>query len=254
MNIVTNEKMILDNALEKRIFDKKPTTTIRVLMKHYFSLGKNRKEVKELLENHMRNLAGYHPSKWDKTINAMIKTIAVQSHDLNDVGRIEVVQGELDKIVSLNDMKLERLAFVMLVYAKVKNRINPNNRGWVNQGSKLLLREAGVSKARNKDQLIFELVQRGLITPTHVVDREDIQVNFVMKLDEPRIVISDFREIVNYYLQWKAGGTSFVHCSECRLLFPKKSNNSKYCPTCKRSRELAWKRENMKRVRLSRVE
>ncbi|MFC4304104.1 hypothetical protein [Cohnella boryungensis] len=254
MKLMTNEKQVLEQVLVEGQFGRKPTAAIRVLMKHYFSQGLSKEEVREKVEGHLAKQTGYQPARWDKTLTAMVRTIAIQSHELHEVESVDIMRRELDNIAALQDRNLEKLAFVLLVYAKAKNKMNPGNKGWVSQPAKLLLKEAELSRVRNKELLLHELVNRGYITPSRIVDREDVQVNLVLDIGEAGIVIRDLRDVVAYYLQWKEGGTRYAHCAECGLLFRRKSNNGKYCACCKKQKELAWKRENMRSRRRACVE
>ena len=45
MKLVLNEKEVLDRALKDGIIEDKPTTTIKVLAKHYFGIGQSKKQV-----------------------------------------------------------------------------------------------------------------------------------------------------------------------------------------------------------------
>lgn len=255
MNIVTDEFAVLRDALERNVFDRKITVTIRVLIKHYFSLGCVKQEVRERVEAHMAAaLPGFRPLQWERKLASMVGGIARQSHILRRVERIVIAGGELRRIAELRDDALERLAFVLLAYAKVRNALNPANDGWVNRSAAQLLREAGIGRSAGpgRHTLVHELYKRGYVKPVRAVDRDDVQVLFLIDAtaeaagadSDPALVLDDFRDVVPYYLRWK--GQPYYPCDCCGLLYVRTSNRGKYCLSCRRGKELAWKRDNMR--------
>jgi hypothetical protein len=53
MKIILNEKEILDKSLNKGFIDKKPSNTIKLLAKHFFSIGQNKNQVIDSIDNFM---------------------------------------------------------------------------------------------------------------------------------------------------------------------------------------------------------
>ena len=121
--IEINENTMLVNALEKGEIDtKKPSKTLGLLIKHYILEGYEKEEVYNIVDEFMKkNYEGYVRGKWEDFIYKMIETIMglKRLNPIIDVDKVTITKSEWDKIIELNDKRLEKVAFVLLVYKKV---------------------------------------------------------------------------------------------------------------------------------------
>jgi hypothetical protein len=209
MKLILNEKKILKDSLEKGYIDKdKPTNTIRLLTKHYFSIDMNIDQVKYSINDFFsKNYPGYNSVKWQDIIEKIVKGIyKTKDYKLFDVEKVEVTNNELEIIKNINNIKLEKLAFVLLVYAKIYNKLNENDSNWVNAEHKHIFSDAKIAvKVKEQGEILHELFNIGLIETSKMVSCTNIKVNFIDKNSDVVITIIDFR----------VSSISFNQCKKC---------------------------------------
>lgn len=248
MRLILNEQDILKQILECQYIDKdKPTNTIKILIKYYLYEGIKKSNVIVLIDSFLKdNLPNYNSVKWQNTIENMTNKINREKNfDLLNITSIEITEKELNTIKDLNQEKYEKLAFVLLVYAKIYNLINNNEKNWVNEEHKYIFSDAKIAiKVNDQGKMINELYKMGLVKPSLIVDRTNIKVNFVDKESPVVLVITDFRSYIYEYLRWK--GKNIDSCDECGILFIPSNNRQKYCKDCWKK---VWKGYNAEKQR-----
>lgn len=256
MKLILNEKEILNKILNESFVDlDKPTNTIRILTKHYLSLGMNRPQTINSIDKFLlNNYKGYNSVKWQKTVEKIVNSIhRDKDYRLVNIEKVEITKKELEKITSINNDRLERLAFTLLVYAKIFNQLNENESNWVNSKHKDIFSDAKITvTVREQGEMIYKLGELGLVTPSKMVDCTNIKVNFVDENSKVIIVISDFRNFVYEYLKWK--GNKIGNCERCNILIKQISNKVKYCKACAREINIKKTIENRKKRNLFEIE
>ena len=157
---------------------------------------------------------------------------------LKRVDHIYIMKSELDFIKSLDDIKLEKIAFVLLALAKYHNEVS----GEDNDVVYLKLSEIKKMARINMNRVDFEyfyanlydngVLQRNTnpISTVQVVDfishKEDDIIAFELKE-------IDYLELAYVYLSWKNDGKGYARCQRCdRLMRQSKNGRRKYCETC----------------------
>ncbi|WP_027399037.1 hypothetical protein [Anaerovorax odorimutans] len=249
MNIIINENDIVNNALKYNIIHKKPTITIKALIKYYYSLGYNKKNIKIEIESFMsKNYISFNNITWDNIINKLINKYANDSYKLLVINNIKITQIELVTISNLNNLKQEKILFVLLVYAKIFNQINNENNNWTNSKDKDIFSDAKLTlKIVDQRLALHKLFQTNLISPAKKVDNTNICVNFINENSKNVIILSDFRNFVYEYLKWK--GEKIGYCIKCGNRFKITSNRKQYCNSCWKEREKELWRNSKKRNR-----
>lgn len=189
-------------------------------------------QIKQTLSEFMKkSYKDYNITYWQPKFDELIIQEKRSKVDMLIINELHVTRGELQTISSLNNNKLEKLAFVLLVYSKIYNVKNKNNTYWVNSDVKDVFSDCKVTLTKHKQELmIHELLNLGLVDTSRKVDCTNIRVNYSDNNDESAITITDFRDIVYYYLRWK--GHNIVECSKCSRMFRKNKNVHKYCNAC----------------------
>lgn len=243
MKLILNEKQLLDTSLKEGYIDyKKPTMTIKLLAKHYFSIGMNKSQAVDSINSFFINyFKGYNSVKWIDTIENMVYQIhRYNNYSLIDINCVEITESELTTIKNINDEKYEKLAFTFLVYAKIYNQMNHNDNNWVNEEHKYIFSDAKIMiKKDEQGMMIHKLCEKGLIYSTKIVDKTNVKVNFVDKNSLVVLKITDFRNFVYEYLKWK--GDKIETCERCGLLIIYTNNNKKYCSICAKE---VWKEQH----------
>lgn len=232
--IVLNELEYAEKCISENIVEKKPFLTLNILAKYYYHhVGKNEKEVVELLKDFAnRNCEGYSKNKymWDNNIAKMVD-VAIQ-YPLYQIKGVWITSKELTTIRNIHNKVLERLAFTILCLAKYNIEKNPKSDGWINYESKEIFKLARISAGIEERELKFhELYKLDLIDFAKRIDNLGIKVNFVDNDGDDELFVSDFRELGYEYLLYR--GENFIRCGECGVLVRgNKAGTKRYCSNC----------------------
>lgn len=258
VGVILDEKKLVKDALEKGIIDKKPMITIGLLIKYYHIEGMDKKQINNQIIDFMKKYyKDFSINKWYKKINSAIDKFHKNANKyksnskLIEIESISITKGELENIEALENLKLEKIAFIMLVYAKISNIIMNNNEGWINKSCATICKEAKVSvkKGEKKEMLFNQLYNKQYILQRKNNSKTSIKVNYQYEDSDEEIIIDNFDEVIYYYLIFKGG--KYKKCEICGKYIKvrsSKDNSKKYCNNC--AREIAqeqknkWKREN----------
>ena len=231
---IFNEKQEIEGIIKNNLVDSNNITkTIKKLARYnYYVLGKTSDENYEDISEYMnKNCSYYTEVGYYNVINNCIKDVA--KGNWKNIDKIFITQDELNSITKINDLRYEKLAFVMLADAKYNNTYKGghNNCSYLSMGD--LFNLARVSMPiKERAQFIHYFYANGLIifdlNPTSNTKQltyvSDNNNNIVMELD-----YNNYKELAFTYLNWKKGG--YKRCKECGVLF-KPRGNMQYCKIC----------------------
>ena len=151
------------------------------------------------------------------------------------IDSIKITKSELDIISSLNNLRAEKVLFVLLCMAKQQRLANGFTNGLVKYSITDLCKLARVSvPADDREYILYEIVQKGFLDYPKKNDTQCLIVNFmnfddvVLELDEV-----DCQELAYVYLSWKNNGKGYTRCQRCnRLMKQSKTKPKKYCEDC----------------------
>lgn len=232
--IILNEKEYAENCLRNGIVDNKPFITLSVLAKYYYYIhGYRKKRIERLLTEYLSK----HYSRYEVdeiSWNTSIEKIANRAgaYPLYQINGVKITKPELKIIESLNNKVLERLMFTMLCLAKLGDKKNSTNNGWVNADSKEIFSYARIDCRLDEREIrIGELWQLGLLEFSKRNDNLNCRVTFIDNDSDEELFISDFRELGYEYRKYK--GENFIHCAECGILTRNNKNKTKkHCANC----------------------
>jgi predicted RNA-binding Zn-ribbon protein involved in translation (DUF1610 family) len=227
------------------------------LIKHYYLEGIVSELLlrEKILEYLKANYEGYKRAKWEETISKIVHNYLgmVKRNKIDvkiiDITEIDITKQELIIIEYLEDIKLEKLAFIMLVYAKISNIMMDNTEGWINKSCSVICKEAKVNlKGIEKDRIFNELYKIEYIKQRKNTAKTNMKVCYVLEDSEVMITIKDFKDVIYQYLIWK--GERWKKCEVCgRWIKVKGKKPQQYCPNCKKNKQLEWDREYRKRLK-----
>jgi hypothetical protein len=251
MKIILDEQKIVDKALKEGFIDtKKPSSTIRLLIKHFYNIGQDKTQVRDSVETFLKkNLKGFNEIKWQNLLDNMVKDLEKNNNELFVLKDIKISNNELHKIRSIDNLRLEKLAFVLLVYAKIYNQMNNNDSNWVNAELKDIYSDTKMAiSSTEQGKMIYKLKELGLVDVSKRVDCTNIKVLFVDD-GEIEIELNDFRDFVLVYLKWI--GERIGYCIECNkpIKLKPNANNQKYCNECFKKNRNEYQKELMNKKR-----
>ena len=248
--VILKETDILKNALNGEI-EKKPMSTLRILAKYYFNNGDTKEEVEDKLNKYMKvNYKSYSPSKWKDLISQLVKSVEkYKNYKMIDVDEVNITENEWFSIIALNNKQLEKLAFILLVYCKINKIKNPTCDNKINNTLTDIFRECGFRVTNETKLLLNELYKLNYISIGLSCNSTSIRINYVEENeDNIKFTIDNFENVITYYEEYK-NGKKYIECECCKKRVIQKTHNVKYCPKCKKEKQLEFQRESMKKIR-----
>lgn len=186
-------------------------------------------------------------------VNKAIKS--AKKVGLKQVDHIYITQSELDFISSLNDIKLEKVAFVLLALAKYHNEVSEE----ADDRTYIKLSEIKKMARINMNRVDFEYFYANLydcgVLKMNSSPTSTIQLVGIVSHDEDDPVVFeltevDYLELAYAYLSWKNSGEGYARCEKCnRLMRRGKTKPKKYCEECSKSAEREKTRDRVRRFR-----
>ena len=209
--------------------------TIRDLARYnHHVLNMKKEDSYDAIRNYMaKNCSEFYEEKYFKTIYRNISS--AKKYKFRNVAPVKITRNEIDKIVELNDIKKEKIAFVLLAVAKYYNNVSEdnNNRMYMSMSDLFKLARVAIPCKERAAYLHFAYQDGVLIEHTFVgtnlkiVGFIDDDSDVVMELAE-----DDYKELAYTYLNYKNGG--YRRCRGCGRLFKvrKQSHTQLYCKEC----------------------
>ena len=219
---------------------------VMLISKYYYSLGLDRQEVYKSINSYLKErMDKYTPKKWSEMINNILDTIEKNGwYNLIDVDSISITKAEWDSIVGIGNVKLEKIAFVLLCYIKVY-KAQGRSKDRVEELI-YILKEASIT-SNNENKLLFaDLKDLGLVqigTLRHMY----IKPLYMNEESDEYFKIDDFDKVVSYYDEYK-NGVKYGKCKVCnKRIKLGKNGRSKYCNVCARKIKLQKDTERMRK-------
>lgn len=238
--MVLNEVAVVKKIIEDGTVGNSIVENTILLVKYYCSIyitdkGRlQRTRVTEKVLTYLKDVVpDYELEDWRDRINKYINRF--RNTPLYQVKYIGISQSELDTIRNIENKKLEKIAFVSLVYAKYFDLRNPNNHHYVNVDYQTVFKSARVAGSKfDQPMILHELKELGLVERAKWFNNPNYKVTFIDEsMDNVVLKVVDLRELGYQYLRWRDNiPNQFIECAECGVLIRKKSNNTKYCHNC----------------------
>ena len=169
------------------------------------------------------------------------------------IDNIKITQSELDIISSLDNLRAEKVLFVLLCMAKQQRMSNGFTNGLVKYSITELCKLARVSvPADDREYILYEIVKMGFLGYPKKNNTQCLIVNFINNEDNVVLTLDevDCQELAYVYLSWKNGGKGYTRCQKCnRLMKQSKTRPKQYCECCGKDVERENTRERVRRYR-----
>ncbi|WP_317412188.1 hypothetical protein [Clostridium baratii] len=231
MKIIKDEYKYIENIL-KNPKDIKIDTTKKliVLIKHLRQNEKNREEILFYLQDFMsNNYPEFNLSMWDEFLRKLVKTYACKKYSLRKIEKIDIYKEEMDYIRNFKDAKLERILFIMLVYAKIGGF-----NGWINTDISNVFKDSNTSSTKKNMYLyIHKLKERGIVDIQKQVDGRNVKIEFMRDNGEVVISIIDFKDPIMDYYKYIGQKVKVCEGEGCdKRILVKGRATTKFCKEC----------------------
>lgn len=242
INFKFNDKFDIECKISARYVNQEnPEETIRDLARYnHHILGLEKEANYDAILEYMRNnCCDFYEEKYFQIIYRNIAS--AKKYKFRDVAPVVITRSEIDKIYSLNDIRKEKIAFVLLAVAKYYNNVSSdnNNRLYMSISDLFKLSRVAIPCKERASYLNFAY-KDGILTEHMFVGTNLKIVSFVA--DDTDIVMTlgedDYKELAYTYLNYKSGG--YKRCKNCGRLFKmhKSSPGQLYCKECGQKEDL----------------
>lgn len=237
MNIVFDEFKYAETIIKKGLTRFMSGKDIRILIKYFRHIGIEEDLLyKKIVEFLNKFEPDFVEAIYQEFIYKLIRTS--RGSELRFFQSVPFRKNEFNKIRKLNNYRLEKLLFTMLVLAKyffiTKQNKEEHNEKYNNYSLTIkessLLRMAKISKRKNEN-LIYLLIENKFIFRT---DNGNF-ILFFEKDDDSEVLfyIEDINKIYEYYKP---------HCEICGIEIEKRNNRHSMCSDC-------WKEVNKNQIK-----
>lgn len=183
------------------------------------------------------NYDGFMYQGYITTINKDINK--AYKYRIKDVNTVNITKNEMDKILSLKDIKKQKIAFVILALAKYQNAESQRTNDTFYAKTSEIFKLARVSvPAKDRDLFFGFVYKEGILKQNFSIGYNALTAAFVDH-DEKEIALTldeyDYLELAYAFLNYKNGG--YKRCEVCGRWFRAKSNASKYCSSHRQNYE-----------------
>lgn len=244
MKFILDEKAYVQELFEHKTMGKSEKISIRLLLKHYKSLGMDKDEaIKQLVAFMSQNMPQFKEFQWKTTIQRLADLVYENNQELFVIKPVLITKRELEAILSVSDFKQQRVLFCLLVYKKVQNQMNLQENQWFNGSLSEIFKMARINGTHgtidSQCRMVYELKEAGYLVLAKRIKSLNLFLNYmdlnVSEDDEISMVIDDFNDVV-YYL-YKHLGERVVQCQCCKSMIKLKKKeraSRKYCNSCKK--------------------
>ena len=235
--LILNEKKYAESVYDGSNKDVKSIMSkIRYVTRYLFHV-----EQTDSKDNYTRTvewLKLYHDnfeeSNYSNLISDSIKK--VHKYPFYNIESIKITQSELNAISSLEDLRAEKVLFVLLCMAKQQGVSNGFTNGLVKYSLSDLCKMARISvPAEEREYILFNIVQSGLLGYPKKNNTQCLIVNFINENSDVVLELNETHctELAYEYLMWKNGGQGYDRCEFCdKVIKQYKSHPRRFCREC----------------------
>lgn len=235
-----DKKDIENKMLVGYVNQDNPEDTIRDLARYnHHVLALSKEDNYDAILTYMTEHCGdFYEEKYFKIIYRNVAS--AKKYKFRSVDPVVITKSEIDKIASLDDIRKEKIAFVLLAVAKYYNNVSSdnNNRMYISMSDLFKLARVAIPCKERATYMHFAY-QEGLLVEHMFVGTNLKVVGFIDDSSETVLELGedDYKELAYAYLNYKNGG--YKHCNGCGKLFKmsKKSPGRLYCKECGQKEE-----------------
>lgn len=235
--LILNEK-----EYAKNIYDAKNNSVKSVTAKvgyitryHLYEFGYDDKDNYRETVNWMNK---YHINFDESCYSKLVADAVKKAHKkpFFFMDHIVITKSELDTIASLNNLRAEKVLFVLLCMAKQQRVVYGFTNGLVKYSLPNLCKMARISvPTGDREYILYHIIQSGFLSYPKKNDTSCLMVNFLDDDNDAEIVVNeiDCQELAYVYLNWKNRGDGYARCEFCgRLMKKSKKSGNRFCRTC----------------------
>lgn len=235
-NFNFNEKQDIESMIKQGYVDESnyKSTIGKLALYNLKVLNLGREDNYDAIKEYMSlNARDFFEAEYQKIIYSEISS--AKKRILRDITHIDITKSELEKISSLNDIRKEKIAFVLLATSKYYDAIKSSDSHYTNLTNSELCKMARITMRTSDRNSFMAFIYLDGIVEKHIRPNSSGKKVIIVSSDENDEVVMkleeiDFQELAYMYLNWKNNG-GFDRCIICGRLVKHKPN-IKYCEEC----------------------
>jgi hypothetical protein len=176
----------------------------------------------------------FNESNYSNLISDAIKK--ARKYPFYKIDNIKITQAELDIITSLDDLRAEKILFVLLCMAKQQSVSNGFTNGLVKYSLSELCKMARISvPADDREYILYNIVQKGYLGYPKKNNTQCLIVNFIDENSNAVLELNEIhcKELAYEYLKWKSNNQGYDRCEFCDVVIKQyKSYPRRFCREC----------------------
>ena len=235
--LILNEERYAENLYYGNNDEIKSTVTKIGYITRYLmhSLGCNNEDNYNLTVEWMK----YNHSNFDESTYSNLVSDAIKRAKKNpfyNIDSIKITASELEIISTLEDVKAEKVLFVLLCMAKHQAISYGFTGGLVKYSLSDLCKMARISvPTEEREYILYNIIQTGLLGYPKKNNTQCLFVKFIDDDDDAVLNLSEenCKELAYEYLNWKNRGDGYDRCELCgNVIKQSKSNPKRFCREC----------------------
>lgn len=193
----------------------------------------------ETIYKHTVEWMKYNHATFDESTYANLISDAIKrAHKtpFYNLESITITQSELEIISTLEDIKAEKVLFVLLCIAKLQSVSYGFTQGLVKYSLPELCKMARISvPTEDREYVLYNIIQTGLLGYPKKNNTQCLFVNFINTAGDVALQLNEdhCKDLAYEYLNWKNGGEGYARCEFCgKVIKQSKSNPKRYCKEC----------------------
>ena len=237
MTFLFNEQSAVENMMKMHIVDNDNVfTTIKDLARYNYFVNnmENDDNYKNILEYLQRNGENINEENVYKIIDDCVKK--AKKYPFRVVDEVCITKSEMEFIKNLNDIKQEKIAFVLLASAKYYDAIRDTNYCVAYMKNSDICKLARITIPVIDRNVFMQFVyDRGVLSRHSRAASTEKKVMFVSQDDNDEVVLSlkenDFKDLAYTYLAYTTPHR-YRRCAACNCWIKKDSKDRRICKDC----------------------
>lgn len=155
------------------------------------------------------------------------------------ISSVQIYKSEIQKILELHNLRMEKIMFVMLCLAKLRSKTHNYTNGYEDFSISDIFKMARVSVASDeRESYIYQLKELGYLNQPKKNNATGMFVNIIDESNDTvlfNINEGDFQELAYLYLKQTKQG-KIIRCTKCSKLIKANNKNNGLCDDCILSR------------------
>lgn len=237
MNFSFNEQYAIENMIKMNIVDNDSIfSTIKDLARYNYFVKEmddddNYKNILKYLQKNGQNIN-------EENVYGIIDTCVkrAKKYKFKQVDEVCITKSELQFIENLNDIKQEKIAFVLLASAKYYNALqeNQNNTTYIRNSDICKLARVTIP-VKDRDVFMQFAYDKGVLRRHNIAASTKKIVEFVSNDENDEVILklkeSDFKDLAYTYLSYKTP-RKFRRCVVCGGWMKRDSKDRQVCKRC----------------------